>query len=162
MENEIGKKEVSSEISKNKLITNVRQATFNFIFSNPLYYISLILILIIGASLYLVGLLNSNSQLMVFSPIFLLIVPFLMYTILSGKMRGYLMEQFAKSLGYTYSKDKDLSDSPGTLFSLGHDNTFTNIITGQDKDRPVKIFLYRYTVGYGKNSRTYYYTVFEK
>lgn len=71
------------------------------------------------------------------------------------------MKQFALNLGYTYAEEGDLLSVTGSLFNIGHSQTMKCVISGKDNDRPVRIFLYSYTVGSGKNSHTYRYTVFE-
>jgi len=147
MENKIGKKE--------ELVTNVQQATWHYFFSHPGYYITALVIVVIS---FVVCFYISAFYPFGFALVFLLIL----YSFVSAKIRGYLMEQFAKSLGYEYLSKGDPSSSvDGSLFSMGHDNNISDMIKGKDGDRVVRIFLYRCTIGYGKSAHTYFYTVFE-
>lgn len=135
-------------------MTDVRQATWHYLSAHSWYYALAIIILAVGVGLSLVTLVPHFF-------IFSLVAVFLMYLFIANKMRGYLMQQFAQSLGYTYSDQGDINSVRGSLFSIGHSMNMKDVISGTDKGRPVRIFLYNYTVGYGKNSHTYSYTVLE-
>ena len=141
-------------ITENNQIVNVRQATFHYLSEHPLYYFISILVVAVGVYF------TYKTKIPHFV-IFALIVPLIIYNSISGKMRGYLIEQFAKSLGYTYASRGDMTSVRGSLFSVGRSQVIKDVISGVDKNRPVRVFLYSYTVGGGKNSHTYNYTIFE-
>jgi hypothetical protein len=135
-------------------VEGIYQATFRYLFSHPVYYIFIITIIVIGTALTLV---THLPQFVVFS----LVLSLLIFIILTNKMRALLMKQFALNLGYTYAEEGDLLSVSGSFFSIGHSQTMKYVIGGKDDNRPVRVFLYSYTVGSGKNSHTYRYTVFE-
>lgn len=77
------------------------------------------------------------------------------------KIRHIFMKQVADKLGYEYSSIGSLYTMKGKLFDIGHSGNVQDIISGKYLNFPLKIFNYYFTVGYGKSSRTYGYTVFE-
>lgn len=147
--------QIETKNTQEGLITNVRQATQHYFFSHPVYYISTLMVIV--GSIFVCFFISE------FYPFnFALVFLVLLYSFISTKIRGYLMEQFAKSLGYEYFKKEDGTDFPqGSLFSIGHDQNIKNIIKGKIGNRLVRIFLYSTTVGYGKSAHRYFYTVFE-
>jgi hypothetical protein len=134
-------------------ITDVRQATFAYLAEHPLYYVLIFIIVFVGTYLSFYA---SDTV-----ALFALIALFGIYIVIANKMRGYMMKQFADSLGYTYSDTGDFASVQGSLFSIGHSQRIYDVISGTDKDRPVRIYLYQYTVGYGRDSHTCNYTIFE-
>ncbi len=74
------------------------------------------------------------------------------------KMVHEFMKQFAGANGYAYQRSGQLADLNGEMFNLGHSRYTEDIISGQFLNLPLQIFNYRYTVGSGKNQRTYRYT----
>lgn len=135
-------------------VTDVKKATWLYLSLHPGYYIAATVLVVAGSALSLV---THVPHFVIFA----LVGVILMYTFVSNKMRHYLMKQFAGSLGYQYFGSGDMSSVEGSLFSAGHSQKITDVISGLDSGRPVRIFLYAYTVGYGKNSHTYHYTIFE-
>ena len=71
------------------------------------------------------------------------------------------MQEFARDMKYSFADNAEIGSVNGSLFSVGHSRKITDVISGMDNDRPVRVFLYQYTVGSGKNSHTYCYTVCE-
>jgi hypothetical protein len=71
-------------------------------------------------------------------------------------------QAFAASLGCAFS-EKDpfgmLRTCDHPVFQQGHSRRVTNVLHGHYRDRPIRCFDYRYTVGGGKNSHTYYLTL---
>ncbi len=77
--------------------------------------------------------------------------------------RKNFMMKFAQDNGLDFEFSKTI-DFPGRLFSLGNGTstkTILNLIHGRYKEYPIKIFHYNYSVGSGKNRRTYHFTVCE-
>lgn len=68
------------------------------------------------------------------------------------------MQQFAEANGYTFV-DRGMWDT-GVLFTLGHDQKAFDVISGQYKNYPIRLYVFQYTIGYGKGSHTYLNTVF--
>ncbi len=139
---------------KTDAVTDVRGATLHYFNKHPILYL---VIFVIGGVGVFLTVKTGVPQFLIFSLFCLIMV----YAFISNKMRGYMLEQFAKSLGYSYVKDGDMFSVQGSLFSIGHSQNICDIISGKDGDRPVRVFLYTCTVGSGKNSQTYHYTVFE-
>ena len=136
-------------------VNNVRQATFQYFREHPSFYVLFFAIAFAGSALTFYV---RSPQFIFFS----LAGLFVIYTIVSNKMRGYMMEQFAKSLNYSFEKEGDLNSVSGALFNIGHSQIMADVISGKDADgHPNRVFFYSYTVGSGKNSHTYNYTVFE-
>jgi hypothetical protein len=90
---------------------------------------------------------------------FFAIVAFIYY--ISRKAEGQFMKQVGTALGYTYFDSAPMTSVMGTLFSFGHGQTLSFVLSGQYATLPVRIYYYSTTVGSGKNSHTYTFTVFE-
>jgi hypothetical protein len=82
------------------------------------------------------------------------------YGIIRQKAEDSFFEQFAKVNGFSFEKKALPSDLQGSLFFLGHSPVGRDLISGDYQQLPFCLFNYRYTVGYGKNSHAYIYTVF--
>jgi hypothetical protein len=140
--------------NKDEQVLDVRQATFEYLAKHSLYYVFIFIIVFAGTylSLYI-----KDARVGIYSVVGL----FAIYGVIANRMRGHMMKQFAGVLGYTYSDVGNITSVQGSLFNIGYDKTIFDVIGGIDKDRPVRIFLYRYTVGSGRNSHTYDFTIFE-
>ncbi len=75
--------------------------------------------------------------------------------------RARFMHQIADALGFTYEATGSMDAVAGDLFGFGHGQAITNVLSGVHGDLPLRIYNYQTTVGSGKNSHTYPYTVFE-
>jgi hypothetical protein len=135
-------------------VNDVKQATFNYIFSRPVYYVSIFIIIIIGIILAFI----TTSINFIFIAIFC--VFFIIFSV-SSTMLHFLMEQFAKNLGYEYSPVGEMSSVSGVLFDVGHSKWITHVISGRDDKHIMRLFCYSFTVGQGKHSHTYNYAIFE-
>ncbi|HYF05135.1 MAG TPA: hypothetical protein VEA59_03100 [Patescibacteria group bacterium] len=93
------------------------------------------------------------------------LLPFLilgfLYKLAKVKVQGYFFEQFAKSNGFTYSQDCNLTGRPGSLFQMGHSSKASYEISGLWKGKQMHIFIFCTTIGYGKYQQTLFYTVAE-
>jgi hypothetical protein len=89
-----------------------------------------------------------------------LIVPGISYWRVHSKMKSLFYTELAKSIGFTYSP---YGDSPvGTrLSSFGDRDSFTNILSGTFENTRIRLGDYCYTIGSGKNQRSYYYVLGE-
>jgi len=99
--------------------------------------------------------------------IFALVVPFLYFVSVSIKVQSSFWKEFAIANGWQYKDttllelyNKSLEKEMGIMFKEGNTRNISNEITGTIKNRHFRIFCYGFTVGSGKNSRTYNYTVF--
>ena len=66
-----------------------------------------------------------------------------------------LFGAFASSNGFRFMKTGTLSDQTGFVFNLGNSRSYSDIITGTYEQWPFELFIYSYTVGYGKESQSY-------
>lgn len=95
---------------------------------------------------------------------FVLIIPFILFFIVYANFKSKILkifiEQFAKENGFIYlAAKKNITDEKGALFNLGHGQILTHVIGGKLNNHDVKIFYYNYTIGHGKQARTYFSTV---
>ncbi|MEK7120806.1 MAG: hypothetical protein AAB840_01825 [Patescibacteria group bacterium] len=77
------------------------------------------------------------------------------------KATKQFMRHFAKINGLLYSETAVLESVSGRLFQVGHSQSITNVISGAHLQYPIRIFNYKYTVGSGKHSQTYNFTILE-
>jgi hypothetical protein len=78
------------------------------------------------------------------------------------KKRTESMRNAAMSLGLAFEEEGGhvLQELAGfKLFQEGHSKKLRNVISGSQGSATYKVFDYRYTVGHGKNSHTYFQTV---
>ena len=105
--------------------------------------------------------LTVSSLLMILSPFIPVVAVLILYAYVFSKAHRRFMENFAKENNLTYASKADIGSVTGRLFSKGHSKHISNIVSGLYKEHPFRLFNYRYTVGSGKNSHTYKFTVYE-
>lgn len=89
------------------------------------------------------------------------IVAFLIfYAAIRQKAEDAFLMQFASVNGFTFQKTGLPKVLTGSLFSVGYCPMGHDLVMGNFQDIPFNLFNYQYTVGSGKNSHTYIYTVF--
>lgn len=76
------------------------------------------------------------------------------------------MRKFAADRNYDYITDKSeikeqLNNLKARIFTVGHSKRIVHLLKGSHQKLDTKIFNYYYTVGSGKNSHTYSFTVAE-
>lgn len=79
-----------------------------------------------------------------------------------AKKRAREFEQAAMQMGFSYQHDMPAvegDDASFHLFSQGHSKKFLNVARGGSAAGETALFDYAYTVGSGRNSRTYCQTV---
>jgi hypothetical protein len=67
-----------------------------------------------------------------------------------------LFKAFADSNGYTFTKKALVEDQTGLIFNIGHGRIGENLVSGAYQRWPFLLFLYSYTVGYGRDSHTFH------
>jgi hypothetical protein len=144
---------VPSSQPTNPIIEDVNQSTKAYIFKNDRFYIFLYIILIIAS----IPLAIIAFPLLIV-PVFIGIIG---YNHVKMKIKREFTQQFGASIGFAYSQSADLSGVSGKLFGVGHSQNIYDVLSGTMNGRSSRIFSYNFTVGYGKNSHTYYFTVFE-
>ncbi|MFA6000207.1 MAG: hypothetical protein WC783_04510 [Candidatus Paceibacterota bacterium] len=102
-----------------------------------------------------------NPSLVLFITSIPLFIMIMWLAILYSKIRQAFWKQIALKYNWTYTPTKDISREKALLFSMGHSKITENGITGNYINNPFYIFEYQYTIGSGKHSRTYNFTVFE-
>ncbi len=94
--------------------------------------------------------------------IFFSMLPLFIYVIyISNKAHRIFMKRFAEENGFGYEKTASKDTLQGRLFEIGHSSYVSNVISTEYDNHPIRIFNYRFTVGYGRNSTNYNFTVLE-
>ncbi len=83
------------------------------------------------------------------------------YSHVYRKFKREFTQQFGNSIGFTYTESADIATTSGKLFETGHSKSIYDVLSGTYQDIPIRIFTFQFTIGSGKSSHTYYYTVFE-
>lgn len=83
------------------------------------------------------------------------------WTWLLHQIRGRFWRQFAAAHGFTYEPKGNPTGEAAVMFRQGHSRQIRHVVAGVVNRRHVRIFSYQFTVGSGKTSHTYPYTVFE-
>ena len=85
-----------------------------------------------------------------------------------ARARTAFWKAFALENGWTYAQVADLSKETGVMFTKSSkfmkpltSKRAANVVTGAWENRPARIFEYAFTLGSGKGSETFHYTVFE-
>ena len=132
--------------------TNIWQATWDEVKNKWYFWMSFLLFFIFG--------------------FFALIIPFLIIIFVQNKFRKNFWKEFAEVNNWEYQdispenffdfsfKGNIDNEESLLMFKEGHSRIISNKISGKIKDRDFKIFCYQFTIGAGKNSRTYHFTVF--
>jgi hypothetical protein len=137
-------------------IEDVNKSTDAYLLKNDKILIFVYGILVIGS---IAGIIfaSLNIQLL-FIPV---IIGFIGYGHVQGKIKREFTQQFGASIGFVYTPTADMTTVSGKLFKVGHSQRIYDVLSGVDTSRASRMFSYRFTVGYGKNSHTYTFTVFE-
>ncbi len=97
--------------------------------------------------------------------LFLFALPWIVLGLIAAGVTAHARQsfwkQYALEKGWTYGRSSGVKDERGLMFREGHSRFATNVVTGTFAELPVRFFEYMFTVGSGKSSRTYTYTVFE-
>ena len=78
-----------------------------------------------------------------------------------AKIRKAFWKQLALKYKWKYTPTKNITEEKALIFGKGYSKKAQNSIGGNYNNLPLYIFEYQYTVPGGKNSHTYYFTVFE-
>ncbi len=133
-------------------IENINSATFKYIRTSYLPYV----IVYIGVFLALMIIFHNPVIIYV-----MIILGFFGYSFIFKKIKTEFTEEFGKSIGFSYTKSTGIETVSGKLFKTGHSQSLYDVLTGVYQNIPMRIFTLCFTEGYGKNSHTYSYTVFE-
>jgi hypothetical protein len=142
--------------STEPVIDDVEKSTNSYIWKNDRMLIVFYIILFIGS---FVGIIYTKLDLrLLLIPVF---ISFIGYFHVQAKIKREFTQQFGASIGFTYSPSADMSSVAGNLFKIGHSQKIYDVLSGTESGRASRIFSYRFTIGYGKGSRTFDFTVFE-
>jgi hypothetical protein len=89
-----------------------------------------------------------------------LIILSIFYAYIRQKAEDAFFQQFASTNGFSFQKNGLPGDLLGSLFFVGHSPTGRDLVEGTFQNIPFSLLNYQYTVGSGKNSHTYIYTIF--
>jgi hypothetical protein len=151
------KKEIEADIGKNvPSIDNVNSAIIeyaatHFMFIEGLAFIAIFLDIV-------TYLLSKEPLLLIVWPLSIFVLG---YQIVKISAQNEFMKQFARSIGFKYSKKGSLEGMDGSMFKFGRSKSVFNMIKGRCMNYPLSIFNYAFTVGYGRGSRRYVYTVYK-
>jgi hypothetical protein len=84
-----------------------------------------------------------------------------LYSFIFRKIKTEFTEEFGKSIGFNYTKSAGMETVSGKLFQTGHSQSICDVLTGVYQNISMRIFTLCFTIGYGKGSHSYSYTVFE-
>ena len=86
---------------------------------------------------------------------------FILYAFEATRARGDFWKEFADEHGWRYEKKGVIADEKALVFKLGHSQRMVNVVSGEMRGLPLRIFEYVYVVGHGKHRKEYAFTVFE-
>lgn len=138
------------------IIEDVSKSTETYILKNDKTYVALFGVIIIGS---IVGIITFGLDLR------LCAIPIMLcafgYERVQAKIKREFTKQFGASIGFDYAETSTMESVNGKLFQTGHSQSLFDVLSGTQDNLPMRIFSFRFTIGYGKNSHTYSYTVFE-
>ena len=138
------------------VIDDVEKSTNSYIWKNHKLLVVIYTILILGCFVTII--LGKLDIRFVFIPF---VIGGIGYTHVKKKIEDEFIQQFGASIGFTYSPSADMSTVNGSLFTVGHSQNISDVLSGIKDGRPSRLFFYGFIVGYGKGSHTYDLTVFE-
>lgn len=138
------------------IIEDVYSSTIGYIWRNAkLYLFGLVALVVV--SIYSILLFGVDPRFAIIP----LMAALIGYGIVQKKIKRQFTIQFGASIGFSYVETGSMDSVSGDLFSFGHSRSIYDVLTGTHDGLPMRIFSYRFTVGSGKSSHTYSYTVFE-
>ncbi len=100
----------------------------------------------IFTGLLLIEIFLLHSFLIIFATIVLSLI---LYSSIYNKVNNRFYQQIAELNGYNYEPKGHLSVA-GHIFQIGDSKRFEDIISGEFESHPLKLFVYRFTTGSGK------------
>ncbi len=133
-------------------IDNATSSVWSYIFST---YLVAVIVYVCLSVLLLYFFLNQISIIVV------VLIGSYGYSFIYRKIKGQFTQEFGQSIGFTYEKSIGLESVSGKLFAVGHSQSVFDVLSGVYHDTAMRIFSFQFTVGYGRDSHTYCYTVTE-
>ena len=138
------------------IIDNVNKSTESYILKNDKMLALFYLVIVVGS---IIGIMYAQLDIrLLYIPA---IIGIIGYGHVKAKIKREFTQQFGASIGFAYSSSADMSSVAGKLFKIGHSQRIYDVLSGTMNGRNSRLFSYQFTVGSGKNSHTYYCTVFE-
>jgi hypothetical protein len=136
-------------------VTDIRPDFFALIKKR---YWSLIILPIICLLVGFLGMfLTKFPHVLIFSIVLWIIV----YALVWQNLLVRFLEKFASGMGYSYENTADISSVVGTLFSFGHSQRMSSVVSGKYFGQDTRLFIFSTTEGSGKSKHTYMYSVLE-
>ena len=133
--------QATNQLPDNITLDNVAAGYTSFILKHWwLAGIILIVSIVIAIKLLVVG-------------IFILMIALIVSQTLYEKS---LFKAFANSNHFDFQKKADLTNQTGLIFTIGHAREFSDIVSGRYADSTFMLFLYEYTIGYGRSSQSFH------
>jgi hypothetical protein len=141
-------------------ISNVDASVYQYIRNNYLKAAAVLSLFVLCElfALYLSRTHTSFASLFFYIPVFALLA---IYYNIRQRVMDAFRKQFAAINGFTFQGKGWPINADGGIFSIGHSRTGTDLIIGSFQNMPIAFFDYSYTVGEGKSSHSYFYTVFQ-
>jgi len=103
--------------------------------------------------------------LMIISPFYLIAMVFIYFSLKKYleqlQIHRAFMKSFAERNNFSYIDFSSTKNLTGRLFNIGNSRRVLHMVSGFFEKYPIQIFNYYHTVGSGKNSHTYSFTVCE-
>jgi len=90
-----------------------------------------------------------------------LLIPLLLYKIVAARMQKLFYSQLALALGYAYAPSAPIATASGHLFSIGHDQRISDVLSGTYRDHAARFYTLQFITGSGKSQETHEYFVCE-
>ena len=142
-------------------ITNIRQSAASYVKEHYWGYLVLFGVVAIGIVVYikLYGIFDIISLLM---PVLFFGMGYIyLWNIAYKKLQHTFMQQFAQSIGYSYTPMIDIKTLNAKLFTLGNNRRIYDVMTGVYQNRPVRIFNFEFSIPEGRSSISITYTTLE-
>jgi hypothetical protein len=94
-------------------------------------------------------------------PVITVVIFLICFMYFQSKVHNEFMRQFALANNLEYAKSIEMNSLRGRLMESGGSRSAHNCISGTYKDHLIRLFNYQFSVGGGKNSSTYSFTVME-
>jgi len=142
--------------STDPVIEDVTKSTEAYIMKNDKMLI-FVYVIVVVASFFLIFSLRLDVRLAIIP----IVIGVAGYAHVQAKIKRQFTEQFGASIGFAYAPTADESTVDGNLFKIGHSQHIYDVLSGKQDGRDSRMFSYRFTIGYGRDSHTYNFTVFE-
>jgi len=134
-------------------ITNISKATWNALSVQWQFWATTAGVVMITIVLAIM----TNGNTIAFFPLAIIAV---YIAVVQNETRTSFWKRFAEVNGWRYAESGDPSIEQGMMFEQGNSRRITHVIEGGIDERRFRIFNYEFSIGSGKNKKTYYYAAF--